>query len=138
MLRILLAEDNYGDVVLVRTALAHQRREFELFVAEDGDALAELLAKLGHDIPAPDLLLLDINLPRIEGPVLFRMVRDHPLCAKLPLIVVSSSDSLKDHEWTEQFGVAAYFRKPSDFDQFMQLGAVVRNLMQQPGTAGQS
>jgi CheY-like chemotaxis protein len=127
-LAVLLAEDNAGDVFLVREALLEHGLDFELYLAGDGDKLTALLERVGIDVPAPDVLMLDLNLPCIDGPELFRRVRAHPLCAHTPLIVISSSDAARDHAWTSEFGVSHYFRKPSHLDEFLQLGAIVRKL----------
>ena len=102
---------------------------FELTVAEDGDQAIDLIERIGADIPVPDIVLLDLNLPRILGPELFSRVRSHPACAHLPLIVITSSDSPKDHAWTGEYGISHYFQKPSDLDLFMQLGPVVHTLI---------
>lgn len=67
------------------------------------------LERLGMDRPRPSVLLLDLNLPRIEGPELFRRVREHPLCVDVPLIVVTSSDSPSDRAWTRHFGDRTLF-----------------------------
>jgi DNA-binding response OmpR family regulator len=127
-LAVFLAEDNPGDVFLVREALLQHNLDFELFLAADGDKLTALLGRIGTDVPVPDVFLLDLNLPCIDGPELFRRVRAHPLCAHTPLIVVSSSDTARDHAWTSEFGVSHYFRKPSHLDEFLKLGAIVRGL----------
>jgi CheY-like chemotaxis protein len=59
---------------------------------------------------------------------LLRIVRAHPLCTKTPLVVITSSESPRDREWTSAHGISHYFRKPSEYDASMQLGAVVRDL----------
>lgn len=125
---VFLAEDNAGDVLLVRRVLTEHKLEFELLVAEHGDNVTELLERIGKDLPAPNVLLLDLNLPRMDGPELFSRVRAHPLCKDVPLIVVTSSDSPKDHAWTSEYEVSHYFRKPSNLEEFMQLGTVIRSL----------
>lgn len=125
---IFLAEDNPGDVFLVRHALQERQLDFELFVAEDGDKIEALLDRIGKDVPAPHILLLDLNLPKMDGPELFRRVRSHPACADVPLVVVTSSDSPKDHAWTGGFRVSHYFRKPSRLAEFMQLGEIIETL----------
>ena len=129
MSAILLAEDNPGDVFLVRQAMAEYRLEAELFVAGDGDEWLALLQRIGEDVPRPDLMLLDLNIPRIDGPELFRSTRAHPLCSDVPLLVVSSSDSVKDRAWTSEYRVAGYFRKPSDYKEFLKLGSVMRDIL---------
>src|ERR1700761_1364149 len=125
---VFLAEDNPGDVFLVRHALQARKFEFELFIAEDGDKVDALLDRIGKDVPAPDILLLDLNLPKMDGPELFRRVRAHPACESVPLVVVTSSDAPKDHAWTGEFQVSHYFRKPSRLTEFMQLGEIIETL----------
>ena len=132
-LRVLLAEDNPADVMLVRHALRQQSMEFELFVVDDGDKIRSFLNNAETHHPGPDVLLLDLNLPRVEGPDMFRLLRDHPCCCDAPLIVITSSDSPRDRAWTEQFRVAHFFRKPSDYDAFMKLGEVVRAVLKTNG-----
>lgn len=127
---VFLAEDNAGDVFLVRLALSEHHLDFELLVAEHGDQVTELLERIGKDLPAPNVLLLDLNLPRMDGPELFSRVRAHPLLKDVPLIVVTSSDSPKDHAWTSEYRVSYYFKKPSNLEEFLQLGAVIRGLTQ--------
>ena len=129
---VFLAEDNNGDVLLVRRALRTHQLDGELLVAQHGGEVTSLLERIGNDIPAPDVLILDLNLPRMDGPELFERVRAHPLCSQTPLIVVTSSDSPRDHEWTSAFNVAYYFRKPSSLDEFLTLGAVVKSITSKP------
>lgn len=126
---IYVVEDNRGDILLVRQALKAYAIEADLFVAENGDEVASLLDCAGRDLPRPTLLLLDLNLPRIEGPELLRKVREHPVCGSAPIIVMSSSDTPKDHQWTGQYDVSHYFHKPSDYDEFLKLGDLIRNLV---------
>ena len=128
-LRVLLAEDNPGDVVLVRDALQQQLLNFELVVMDNGDKIRSFLNTPEENHPNPDVLLLDLNLPRVDGPDMFRLLREHPCCCDAPLIVITSSDSPRDREWTEQFRVAHYFRKPSNYDAFMKLGELVRSVV---------
>jgi chemotaxis family two-component system response regulator Rcp1 len=132
-IRVLLAEDNPGDVMLVRDALQQQYPDCELVVVDDGDKIRAFLdTRADHD-PGPDVLLLDLNLPRVEGPDMFRLLRDHPCCTNVPLIVITSSDSPRDRAWTETFRVAHYFRKPSNYDAFMTLGELVRSALKDNG-----
>jgi two-component system, chemotaxis family, response regulator Rcp1 len=133
-LRVLLAEDNPGDVVLVQEALRQQSLNFELVVVDDGDKMRIFLENPEQNHPNPDVLLLDLNLPRVDGPDMFRLLRDHPCCCNAPLIVITSSDSPRDRAWTEEFRVAHYFRKPSSFDAFMELGGLVRSVVNRNNT----
>ena len=133
---IFLAEDNPGDVLLVKRALREHAIDFRIFVAENGDMVTEFVRTVGTTTPAPDVILLDLNLPRMEGPELLRTVRAHPLCANVPLVVITSSDSPKDRAWTSKYGVNHYFRKPSGLDEFLELGAVIRSVVTESGSRG--
>jgi two-component system, chemotaxis family, response regulator Rcp1 len=132
-MRVLLAEDNPGDVVLVREALRQQSLNFELVVVDDGDKIRKFLDAPDQNHPNPDVLLLDLNIPRVDGPDMFRLLREHPCCCNAPLIVFTSSDSPRDRAWTEEFRVAHYFRKPSNYDAFMELGKLVHAVVNQNG-----
>jgi|SRR4051812_47034106 len=131
--RVLLAEDNPGDVVLVREALRHKLPEFELVVVDDGDKVRSFLNSQNENNRSPDILLLDLNLPRVDGPDMFRLLRGHPCCADVPLIVITSSDSPRDRAWTEEFRVTHYFRKPSNYDAYMELGELVHSVVAKSG-----
>ncbi len=130
MLNILLAEDNVGDVLLVEEALLEHQIENKLHVVRDGADALRFIAQMGKpgELPCPDLMLLDLNLPKIKGHQVLSELRQHTTCAQTPVIVVSSSDAEKDREMMAQLGVSDYFRKPSDFEAFMLLGAVVRRV----------
>jgi DNA-binding response OmpR family regulator len=80
------------------------------------------------DEQCPDLILLDLNLPKFTGAVLLEKLRACKKCAEIPVVIVTSSDSPKDREVATRLG-SGYFRKPSDFEQFMLLGGIVRALL---------
>jgi chemotaxis family two-component system response regulator Rcp1 len=128
LLHILLAEDNRGDVLLVREALQEHNIEHELFVVQDGAQAIEFIRRMGKpgEANCPDLMLLDLNLPKADGTEILSEFRRHPQCSGTPVIVVTSSDAPKDRARAAEFGIAHYFKKPSEFEEFMKLGAVVR------------
>ncbi len=136
MLHILLAEDNFGDVLLVRQALTEHQIDHELHVVKDGDEALQFLERMGaaSEPPCPDVLLLDLNLPKVDGPQVLQAFRKHPACAQTPVIVVTSSDAPKDRKRVEALGATAYFRKPSELTEFMRLGAVVKDVLDGRGT----
>jgi len=131
LIHILLAEDNDGDVLLVSEALDLHELKYELHVASDGLQAANYLERIDSEqgVPCPDLLLLDLNLPKKDGFELLTLFRAHPLCSSNPVIVISSSGAPRDRERAAEFS-AHFFRKPSDFDDFMELGALVRKTVQ--------
>ena len=132
MLRILLAEDNPGDILLVQEALKEHRIPHELHVVQDGAQALEFITRVGRrgDFPCPDLVLLDINLPKKDGQQVLSELRKHPECAHVSVIVVTSSDAARDRARMAELRIDRYFKKPSDFDAFLQLGAVVREVVE--------
>ena len=132
MLQILLAEDNESDVFLVERALAEHAIVHELHVVEDGNEALSFVADMGNGDgpPCPDILLLDLNMPKVDGPQVLEQFRKHPACAQTPVIIVTSSDAPNDRERVNALGANAYFRKPSDLHEFMALGALVKELAQ--------
>jgi DNA-binding response OmpR family regulator len=130
--RILLAEDNDGDVFLVRRALTKRGLVHELVVAHNGEE-----AKLWLDAHTetselgtrPDLILLDLNLPRIDGGQLLSHIRKSDTFSRTPVIVLTSSDSPKDRRMAMDLGANLYFRKPTDLASFMELGRVIEETL---------
>jgi chemotaxis family two-component system response regulator Rcp1 len=131
VLNILLAEDNPGDVFLVRRALAEHHISHTLHVVSDGQQALDFAHDMGKQgVPCPDLLLLDINLPKYGGAEVLAEFRKHPECADMPVIVVTSSDASSDRHKMAAIGIDGYFRKPSELTAFMTLGGVVRDVVQ--------
>ena len=121
---IFIAEDNRADVYLIRKALEDRKLIHRLSVAEDGEQAAEFLKRAGKESPCPDLILLDLNLPRQDGTELLQKLREHPYCGSKPVIVISSSDSPKDYEFALQMN-ATFFRKPADLEAFMRIADLI-------------
>jgi len=124
---ILLAEDNPGDVFLVRRALEKQGLGVQLVVVEDGRAALRYIERVDADdsVSAPALALLDLNLPRVPGGRVVTQIRQSRRCGGIPIIIVTSSDSPLDRDATAQVGATGYFQKPGDLASFMLLGKVV-------------
>lgn len=129
--KILLVEDNSGDILLIRRALAEHGIEHELHVVQNGEQAIEFLARAGRpgEAPRPDLVLLDLNLPRVDGAEVLLELRHDPQWAATPVIVVTSSNAARDRARLTELGISHYFQKPSDLDEFMHLGAVVRDVL---------
>ncbi len=133
---VLLAEDNPGDVYLVRSALSNAQLDVELTVKQDGEELLAFLeAAEAGEASCPDVVLLDLNLPRYGGALLLEKLRQSRRCAHLPIVVVTSSDSPGDRDLASRFGANAYFTKPTDYDEFMRIGSIVRALLEQESPA---
>ena len=132
MLQILLAEDNVGDILLVQEALREHHIGGDLHVVRDGAAAIDFLRSIdgANSSASLDLLLLDINLPKVDGPEFLTAFKKHPGCSNVPVIVVSSSDSPRDRSRMAALGIFSYFVKPCDFDSFLLLGAIVREAIE--------
>ena len=131
MISVLLAEDNPADVLLIREAIKLQRFDFELFVQRNGEEITRFVDRLdAREMDfLPQVILLDLNLPRTGGESVLHRIRRSPLLAEVPVIVVTSSDSPKDREAVAAFPGTNYFRKPSDLDAFLQLGALIKDVL---------
>jgi len=122
-INILLAEDNPADVFLIRESLKEHGIEFALDVAENGEQAMARLNQLRDepDDGTPDLVVLDLNLPQIDGTELLRHLRNIPRLASLPVVIFTSSDSTQDRQNAAMLG-AMYIRKPVNLDEFMKIG----------------
>jgi CheY-like chemotaxis protein len=126
MPEILLAEDNPADIYLIREALKEHRVECTLRTATDGKDVLALIATEGGTW---SLIILDLNLPRHDGIEILQMVRATASIAHVPVVVLTSSDSPRDRMTANELGATRYVRKPSNLEQFLQLGAVFKELL---------
>lgn len=126
--RILLVEDNDADVYLFRKALAAADLKFELTVAQDG---AEALAFVRREgtRSVPDLVVLDLNLPKDGGIHVLKAIRESQSFYNVPVAVVSSSASPHDRAETSKLGVDRYISKPSDLEEFLKIGQIFKELL---------
>ena len=136
-LKVLLAEDNPGDIILVKEALAKYQVAYEMYVVRDGGEALAYVSRMGKsaDDPCPDVVLLDLNLPKVDGSEILVEFRKHPQCAHTPVIVITSSDASKDRSRMDALGVSCYFRKPSDLEEFLKLGALVQRVVEDANCA---
>jgi two-component system, response regulator len=120
---ILLVEDNSSDVELTRRALLKEHITNEIIVAEDGqEALDYMFGEgvyEGRDITQqPSLILLDINLPIVDGLEVLRRLRADPRTHRQLIVILTSSKEEQDLLKSYDLGVNSYIRKPVDFNQF--------------------
>jgi CheY-like chemotaxis protein len=117
--RVLLAEDNAGDAQLMRIALAEARPDALLSVATDGEAALDALV---HPDPGeePDLVLLDLNLPRLSGHEVLAAMResDAPAARRTPVVVLTTSDAAGDVRRSYELGARSHITKPLEIDEF--------------------
>ena len=120
---ILLVEDDPGDVLLVREAFADNKVRNEITVASDGVYALERLRD--PEQPLPDLILLDLNLPRKDGREVLAEVRADPRLTAIPVVILTTSDAEADVLRSYELHANAYVTKPVDLRQFL---AVVREI----------
>ena len=114
---ILLVEDNPDDEELTLRALRKQNIANEIVVARDGVEALEYLTRA--DNPLPNLVLLDLNLPKIGGLEVLQRLRSQERTQFLPIVVLTSSDEDRDLIDGYRLGANSYVRKPVDFNQFL-------------------
>jgi two-component system response regulator len=132
--RILLVEDNPGDVDLLRLALKAAAFDCDLTVVEDGGEAIALVRRQGkyHDAAAPDLAILDLNVPKNDGIEIIETMRESDVFRDTRVVVLSSSSSPRDHARLEKFRIARYITKPPDLDEFLNIGSQLKQLVAAP------
>ncbi|HZQ68002.1 MAG TPA: response regulator [Terriglobales bacterium] len=128
---ILLAEDSAADVGIVRVALRDQAFEHVLHVARDGEEAIAFIERADADskAPGPDLLLLDMHLPRYNGEQILQRLRSTERYAQTPVVVMTASAAPEDEQRALKHAALYYFQKPSRLDEFIRLGAIVREIL---------
>jgi len=128
---ILLAEDDEDHVVLIRHAFAEADLRNPLFVVWNGEEAIAYLSGTGKysnrdEYPLPDLLLLDLKMPRVDGFEVLKWVRQQPGMAALRILVLTSSNELRDVNRAYQLGANSFLVKPLDFQDVIQLSKVIQ------------
>lgn len=136
--RILLVEDNAGDVELFRMALKKASLDCDLTVLDDGAEALALVRQQGKyaDAPAPDLVVLDLNIPKYDGIEILEAMRANPTFAKVRVAILSSSSSPRERSLIEQYRISRYITKPLDLDEFLAIGSILKELMDDEGCRG--
>lgn len=122
MTNILLVEDNEGDVELTRIAFKKSGFECQLDVVNNGEEALEYLRKRGNyaDAPTPDMVLLDLNMPRMGGRELMEIVKRDDMLKFIPIIVLTSSQAPKDVMDSYNSYANCYILKPSGLQAFIE------------------
>ncbi|OGW39849.1 MAG: response regulator [Nitrospirae bacterium GWD2_57_9] len=124
---ILMVEDNPGDVLLMEEALREGKLSNNLYIANNGDEAMDFLKKRGKfkDAVRPDLIMLDLNLPRKDGREVLAEVKNDPELKKIPIVIVTTSGSEEDIDKTYSLHANCYVTKPVGVRQFFE---VVKNI----------
>lgn len=118
---ILLVEDNPGDACLIRIALEECKMACNLHTVTDGIAAMRFLFDTTENLPRPDLVLLDLNLPLLTGHEVLEGIRAQSATRTLPVIVMSSSRASGDIVRAYRSGANCYLHKPQEFDELIQV-----------------
>jgi chemotaxis family two-component system response regulator Rcp1 len=129
--QILIVEDNQSDLYLIQRAIESTDLPIDFHIVRDGQRAVQFFDRAEADptMPCPDLVILDVNLPKKQGGDVLKHMRSLSRCAQARVIVVSTSDSESDRELMRQLGADGYFAKPSEFDEFMKLGDLVKGVL---------
>jgi two-component system, chemotaxis family, response regulator Rcp1 len=120
---ILLVEDNPSDVILTQIAMRECKIANQLQVASDGEQALRMLRGQGDSAnrPRPDLILLDLNLPRMDGRELLAELKRDESLRTIPVVVLTTSDAERDVVESYELHANAYITKPIDMDQFVRV-----------------
>lgn len=125
--RIVLVEDNPGDVYLLERALQSRSLAYELTCYEDGE---QAMKAISADGILPDLILVDLNLPRYAGVDVLRAIRGIPRLVGVPVGVFTSSELAQDRHRTALIGIEKYIHKPPTLEEFIDhVGQAVEELL---------
>src|SRR4029077_7381182 len=118
---VLLIEDDPGDELITREAFEHNKIKNTLHVAHDGEEGLDFLYRRGafKDARRPDLILLDLNLPKYDGMQLLEKIKSDPDLCHIPVVVLTTSSAEEDILKSYKLHANAYVTKPVDLDQFM-------------------
>jgi CheY-like chemotaxis protein len=129
--QILIIEDNPGDVELLRLALENAGLDCDITVLDDGGKALAFVQQRTNDANrrTPDLAIVDLNLPKNDGLEILEAMRLNPDFAKVPVAVLSSSSLPRERARMQALHVGHYVMKPSNLEEFMQIGTVLKELL---------
>lgn len=118
--RLLLVEDNPGDIRLTREAIKESGVEIEMQVVSDGELVMDYLLKKDNfpDAVRPEIIMLDLNLPKKNGLEILKEIKSNDQLKRIPVIAVTTSEADHDVNRAYELGANAYVLKPVDFDDF--------------------
>jgi CheY-like chemotaxis protein len=122
-IEVLLVEDDPGDVLMTREAFAEHKLRNYLHVVNNGADAMTFLRKEDpfHDVATPDLILLDLNLPRMDGREVLAAIKADEALRRIPVVVLTTSEAEEDVLRSYNLHANAYVAKPVDFEQFVQV-----------------
>lgn len=133
MPKLFLVEDNAADVDLLRLALDTAGVRCDLVVFTNGHEIIDHIRKSAGSSAqdVPELIILDLNLPKLDGLEVLQCIRDTPAFANVPVAVLSSSSSVRERGRLAELHIAEYIVKPADLDEYLKIGDTVQKLLRQ-------
>jgi len=132
---ILLIEDNPLDVDLTLRAFKKRNLTNEILVARDGEEALQYIKKWDAGDQIPIVILLDLNLPKVNGLEVLEKIKKHPKYNTIPIVVLTTSSDNKDIEGAYKLGVNSYIIKPVNFDKFVEVASQIElywNILNEP------
>ena len=128
-IHLLLVEDNEGDILLTRDALEDAKLIIELSVVKDGKAAMDFLGRNGEyqNSMQPDLILLDVNLPKKNGHEVLKYIKDDEKLKHIPVIILTTSSSENDINMSYNNHANCYITKPVDVNNFIHVVSTIEN-----------
>lgn len=128
-IHILLVEDNEGDILLTKEAFEEAKILINLSVVRDGKEAMDFVNKLGKyiDVLIPDLILLDVNLPKKNGHEVLQYIKGNDLLKHIPVIMLTTSSSEKDINFSYANYANCFITKPVDVNEFLTVVATIEN-----------
>ena len=122
-IQILLVEDNPGDARLAEEALKDSKINNNLYHVKDGVEAMDFMRQRGEygGVPVPDLILLDLNLPRKDGREVLEEIKEDDALKLVPVVVLTTSEAERDLVWSYDLRANAYVVKPLDLDRFIEV-----------------
>ncbi len=129
--RVLLLEDSEADTYLFRQAMKNTGLNHDLTVIDDGEKGLDFAQRQGDyaAIAVPDLVVLDLNLPKAGGAEVLAAMRQHKELVDVPVIILSSSETPPEKERAQELGVARYITKPMHLADYLRIGEQIKELL---------
>jgi len=133
---ILLVEDNHDHIELIRRAITIGPLKADIYISTDGEDALNFVFKTGKykkakRVPTPDLILLDIKLPKVDGYNVLQSIRAHTAYRSIPIIILTTSAREEDIERMLQYGADSYIIKPSQYHEFVAIYEKIENYWKQ-------
>ena len=128
-INILLIEDNEGDVLLTKQLFSKSQIHNQLWVARDGEEGLDFLNQRGKftTVPRPDLILLDLNMPKMDGKEVLAAIKKDASLSSIPVVILTTSSAKQDVIESYQLNANCYIVKPVDFVQFIKIIQSIEN-----------